>query len=274
MLQSDLKAQQKAQEDFSAETKVLKKKLTIKETETSKLQAKVQELTKSLQDQQSESKVMSAKLVQAQAQAQAQVQRNNAQVPGSAVKPGYRGPLGNPKANTGAVDDAWLARVKEELYADLCGLIIVNVRKENDSNVFECVQTGVNGRTLFILMTFLRFILTNFGIVAVHFKLSVPNLHVKAKRAQESKDPADVEAVDEDEIIFIPLFDEARDKTVIDLLPEYLRDEISFQRDHMTKFYQKVNSLFMMTINTKQPEGESEDDDDDEEDDEDDEEEE
>lgn len=141
-LRSDLEAQQKAQEDFSAETKVLKKKLATKETELSKLQTKVQELSKSLQDQQNESKVMSAKLVQAQAQ------RNNAQVPGSAVKPGYRGTLGNPKANTGAVDDAWLARVKEDLYADLCGLIIVNVRKENDSNVFECVQTGVNGRTL------------------------------------------------------------------------------------------------------------------------------
>lgn len=146
-LQSDLKAQQKAQEDFSAETKVLKKKLAIKETEISILQTKVQELSKNLQDQQNESKVMSAKLVQAQAQAQVQAQRNNAQVPGSAVKPGYRGPLGNPKTNTG-VDDTWLARVKEELYADLCGLIIVNVRKENDSNVFECVQTGVNGRTL------------------------------------------------------------------------------------------------------------------------------
>lgn len=122
-------------------------------------------------------------------------------------------------------------------------------------------------------MTFPRFVLTNFGIVAVHFKLSVPNQHVKAKRTQESKDPADAE-LDEDEIIFIPLFDEARDKTVIDLLPDYLRDEISFQRDHMTKFYQKINSLFMMTITTKQPEGESGDDEDDDDDTEDDEEEE
>lgn len=149
-LKNDLKAQQKAQEDLSAETKILKKKLAAKETETLKLQAKVQELNKSLQEQQNESKVVSAKLVQTQNQlTQAQNQRNNAQVPGSAVKPGHRGPLGNLKANvSGAADDAWLAKVKEDLYADLCGLIIVNVKKESDSNVFECVQTGVNGRTL------------------------------------------------------------------------------------------------------------------------------
>lgn len=149
-LQDDLEAQQKAQQDLSAEAKVLKKKLGIKETETSKLQTKVQELNKSLQDQQNESKIMSAKLVQAQNQlTQVQNQRNNAQVPGSAVKPGYRGPPGNLKANaSGAADDTWLAKAKEDLYADLCGLIIVNVKKENDSNVFECVQTGVNGCAL------------------------------------------------------------------------------------------------------------------------------
>lgn len=145
-LQSDLKAQQKAQEDFSAEARALRKKLALNETEISKLQTKVQELGKNLQDQQSENKVMSTKLVQAQAQVQAH--RNSAQVPGSAVKPGYRGPLGNPKTNAGAVDDAWLAKAKEDLYADLCGLIIVNVRKESDNTIFECVQTGVNGRTL------------------------------------------------------------------------------------------------------------------------------
>lgn len=146
-LQSDLKAQQEAREDFFAEVKVLRKKLAFKETEFSKLQTKVQELSKNLQDQQNESKVMSTKLVQAQAQAQAQGQRNNAQVSGSAVKPGYRGPLGNPKTNTG-VDDTWLARVKEDLYADLSGLIIVNAKKEKNLNVFKCVQTGTNGCTL------------------------------------------------------------------------------------------------------------------------------
>lgn len=111
----------------------------------------------------------------------------------------------------------------------------------------------------YYLMALFRFILTNFGIVAVHFKLSVPNRQAKAKKTPATQDPADDEVVDEDEIIFIPLFDETRDKTVIDLLPVYLRDEISFQRDHMTKFYQKVNSLFMMTITTRQPGGESDD---------------
>lgn len=109
-------------------------------------------------------------------------------------------------------------------------------------------------------MTLFRFILTNFGIVAVHFKLSVPNRQVKAKKTPATQDPADDEVVDEDEIIFIPLFDETRDKAVIDLLPVYLRDEISFQRDHMTKFYQKVNTLFMMNITAQQPAGESDED--------------
>lgn len=108
--------------------------------------------------------------------------------------------------------------------------------------------------------------------MAVHFKLSVPNQQAKPKKppATQGSSSADVDETDENEIIFIPLLDEARDKTVIDLLPDYLRDEISFQRDHMTKFYQKINSLFMMTIGIRQQKSESMEEESDEEDDEDD----
>ncbi|KAI5837968.1 chromosome segregation protein Csm1/Pcs1-domain-containing protein [Morchella snyderi] len=236
---SNLQAELKAQQALFGESRAVQKKLIAKEAEVSKLQEKVQELSKSLHDQQNENQVISAKLAQAQHQiAQAQTQKNNAQAPGSAVKSGYRGPLGAPKANLNmAADDA---KLKEDLYADLCGLIIVNVKKDNECNVFECLQTGVDG-------------------LAIHFKLSVPTQSTKSKKASnhEGKNSGDIDEIDDDEVLFIPLIDQVRDKSVIEILPTYLRGEISFQKDHMTKFYQKINSLFMMSISTRKPQSDS-----------------
>jgi hypothetical protein len=95
--------------------------------------------------------------------------------------------------------------------------------------------------------------------VAIHFKLSVPTQSTKSKKASnhESKTPGDIDEIDDDEVLFIPLIDQVRDKSVIEILPTYLRGEISFQKDHMTKFYQKINSLFMMSISTRKPQSDS-----------------
>lgn len=95
--------------------------------------------------------------------------------------------------------------------------------------------------------------------MAIHFKLSVPTQSTKPKKASnhESKTPGDIDEIDDDEVLFIPLIDQVRDKSVIEILPTYLRGEISFQKDHMTKFYQKINTLFMMSISTRKPQSDS-----------------
>lgn len=135
-MQSDLNAQTA----LSSETRILKKKLAAKEAEVTKLQTKIQELNRSLQEQQNEAKVLSAKLSVAQSQ-------RAVTVPGSAVKPGIRGVQGAAKSNgiVGGPDDAWVAKMKEDLFADLTGLLIMSVKKEAQGPVFECLQTGGNG---------------------------------------------------------------------------------------------------------------------------------
>jgi hypothetical protein len=86
--------------------------------------------------------VLSAKL------STAQTQKN---VPGSAVKTAGLGRGVIPsKGSLGGADD-WTSRVKEELYGDLSGLLIMNVKKEPRSTLFECLQTGTNGGTYHLL---------------------------------------------------------------------------------------------------------------------------
>lgn len=62
---------------------------------------------------------------------------------------------------------------------------------------------------------------------ALHFKLAIPN------EASE-EDP------DDSEFMYKPQLDERRDSELIDLLPDYLTDEITFQRPQAAKFYARV----------------------------------
>lgn len=118
---------------LAAESRALKHRLSSKETEITKLHTRVAELTKAVATASKEQQVLQAKL--------------SVQVPGSAVKPG-RGPLVGIGGAAGA-DQQWVQRVKEELYGDLTNLMIVSVKKESESRLFECLQTGANGGSMF-----------------------------------------------------------------------------------------------------------------------------
>jgi hypothetical protein len=50
----------------------------------------------------------------------------------------------------------------------------------------------------------------------------------------------DGESYEETEIIYNPLFNQQRDKELLDLLPDYLTEEICFPRNQAPKFYMKV----------------------------------
>lgn len=43
----------------------------------------------------------------------------------------------------------------------------------------------------------------------------------------------------------MPILNEQRDEFVISLLPDYLRQEISFSRDHAARFFQKIHTILM-----------------------------
>ena len=64
---------------------------------------------------------------------------------------------------------------------------------------------------------------------ALHFQLSIAN---------EGED------YDDQQFCYTPLLDEKRDADLLDLLPDYLTDDIEFPRHQVAKFYEKIlNSM-------------------------------
>jgi hypothetical protein len=45
---------------------------------------------------------------------------------------------------------------------------------------------------------------------------------------------------EETEFLYTPLLDVNRDREMIELMPDYLRDEITFARQNAAKFYSRV----------------------------------
>lgn len=64
--------------------------------------------------------------------------------PGSAIKGGVAN-RATAAANAEAAQSAQLAQLKEDLYSDLTGLIIRDVKSRDDDHLYDCIQTGVNG---------------------------------------------------------------------------------------------------------------------------------
>ncbi|KAL2061678.1 hypothetical protein VTL71DRAFT_7055 [Oculimacula yallundae] len=181
----------------------LKKVLEAQTTEVANLQAQITKLKGSLSEAQSENKTLSAKLA-ANRTASASVESAHSKTPGSAMK-----------ANGGirlmgtaeAAQVAQAAQLKEDLYSDLTGLIIRNVKRESEEDIFDCIQTGRNG--------------------TLHFKLAAAN-----EKSAESYEDA--------QCSYIPQLDPSRDKALMEMLPDYLVDEITFPRPQAAKFYARV----------------------------------
>jgi hypothetical protein len=64
---------------------------------------------------------------------------------------------------------------------------------------------------------------------ALHFKLSVA-LDADAKST----------SFEETEFLYTPLLDSNRDRDMIELLPDYLTEDITFSRQHAARFYSRV----------------------------------
>ncbi len=63
-----------------------------------------------------------------------------------------------------------------------------------------------------------------------------PALHFKLSMSYD----ATSESYDEAQFIYMPQLDSNRDRALIDILPDYLVDEITFPRPHAAKFYSRM----------------------------------
>lgn len=101
-----------------------------------------------LHDAQNEIKALQAKLAATRASSSA-IQSTEVlpKVPGSAVKPSHASTRTLLVGSAEAAKDAQKRILKEELYGDLTGLIVRDVkRKEAEGeDVYDCIQTGRNG---------------------------------------------------------------------------------------------------------------------------------
>ncbi|EQB57701.1 chromosome segregation protein [Colletotrichum gloeosporioides Cg-14] len=172
------------------------------------LEAKVAELTASLSGARQEAKTLSTKLA-ASRSAEAAATAATAKVPGSAIKGGTAAARAIATASSDAVQTA---QMKEDLYGDLTGLIVRVVKRDSTGQVFDCIQTGRNG--------------------TLHFKLEV-----------ETESSGD--NYEEAHFTYKPQLDSNRDRDLIDLLPDFLVEEIEFSRPHAAKFYSRVTKSLM-----------------------------
>ncbi|KAK1594455.1 chromosome segregation protein [Colletotrichum navitas] len=123
-------------------------------------------------------------------------------VPGSAIKGGSAAARA-----LASSDVVQTGQLKEDLYGDLTGLIVRVTKRDSNGQVFDCIQTGRNG--------------------TLHFKLEV-----------ESESSGD--NYDEAHFTYKPQLDKNRDRDLINMLPDFLVEEITFPRPHAAKFYARV----------------------------------
>ncbi|KAF3923149.1 hypothetical protein ABW20_dc0108216 [Dactylellina cionopaga] len=106
---------------------------------------------------------------------------------------------------------------RDNLYSDLCGLLVVNVKTDEDGGIeYDCLSTGKNG--------------------ALHFKLQL--------------DAEDEDIEDEDDgpyFTYNPMLEKGRDERLIAILPPIFRDEMNFQRTRGVDFYLQLMRALQAT---------------------------
>ncbi|CCU76985.1 plasma membrane calcium ATPase/chromosome segregation protein [Blumeria hordei DH14] len=215
---SKLKDELATQAVLAEEMNNLRNKISSANEEISLLHEKNNQLEKSLAETQVENKILSTKLA-ANRNSALSGKNYSSNVPGSAIK------VNGGTRIVGTAEAAQTAQLKEDMYSDLTGLLIRSVTRGADEDYFDCIQTGRNGSKFSILITS-KWNFTH-HIIALHFKLATGN-----EKSAESYEHI--------QCSYTPLLDPNRDKSLMELLPDYLVDEISFPRPHAAKFYARV----------------------------------
>ncbi|KAJ9650824.1 hypothetical protein H2198_009872 [Neophaeococcomyces mojaviensis] len=199
-LVTSLKKELALQAPLAQESRQLKKVVQTHETEAETLRAANNELSATLATAQNEIKTLQAKLAAARSASTVP----ESKVPSSAVKP-----AGLARAPVPVVSEsAQIAQLKLDLYGDLTGLIIRGVKVEKEGDTYDCIQTGRNG--------------------TLHFKLYIDHEEAKSLSFEEV------------EFLYTPLLDANRDRDLIEIMPPYLSEDITFARENAAKFYARV----------------------------------
>lgn len=128
----ELRAEISAQRTIVKEKNALQQQLELSE-------ARIASLNTALTEAKSENKSLSNKLAAARSNEASSAAA--VKIPGSALK----GKAAATQAAAAASEAVQVAQMKEDLYADITGLIIRGVKHEAKEHVFDCIQTGRNG---------------------------------------------------------------------------------------------------------------------------------
>lgn len=110
----------------------------------SEAEKNVVELTTSASEAQNEIKALQTKLANSRT-ASVAVESVNARTPGSAMNNKAGQPRTIMMGSAEAAQAAQVALLKEDLYSDLTGLILRGVERGEESEIYDCIQTGRNG---------------------------------------------------------------------------------------------------------------------------------
>ncbi|KAJ5170602.1 Monopolin complex subunit Csm1/Pcs1 [Penicillium coprophilum] len=201
-LVASLKAEIDAQRKLGLQSRGLQKQLKDRDDELARLKSSADEAQAQLASAQSEVKALQTKL--AAARNTAAILEGAAKVPGSAIK-GSAANRANAVATAEAAQASQLAQLKEDLYSDLTGLIVRDVKNRESDYLYDCIQTGMNG--------------------TLHFHLVVPKVSAD---------------YDNTEFQYLPHLDSNRDRDLVNLLPDFLTVDITFVRGQAAKFYTRV----------------------------------
>ncbi|CAG8908548.1 unnamed protein product [Penicillium egyptiacum] len=201
-LVASLKAELDAQRKLGLQSRGLQKQLKDRDDELARLKSGADEAQAQLASVQSEVKALQTKL--AAARNTAASLEGAAKVPGNAIKGGATN-RANAAATAEAAQASRLAQLKEDLYSDLTGLIVRDVKNRELDYLYDCIQTGING--------------------TLHFHLVVPKVSAD---------------YDKTEFQYLPHLDPNRDRELVNLLPDFLTVDITFVRGQAAKFYTRV----------------------------------
>lgn len=141
-LKKEIAELRKTGSSTSSETSGLQKQVTTLTTTNEKLSGETAHLREKLQTAQNETKSLEAKLVAARQQLSNASTQESKVLPASATK---NHALNRSVAANGGTDAQKEAKMKENLYSDLTGLIIRGVKRKEGEDEYDCIQTGRNG---------------------------------------------------------------------------------------------------------------------------------
>lgn len=140
-----MKKELATQTALAQESRSLRTKLQSRDAETTKLRTQMTDMSANLSGAQNEIKALQAKLA---ASRNTSVEATSSRAPGSAIK--NNGQVRTIMVGSAeAAQAAQVAQLKEDLYSDLTGLILRGVKKMDDGEVYDCIQTGRNGSRSF-----------------------------------------------------------------------------------------------------------------------------